>query len=388
MALPIDELFAKQTRTEVENSILSVATLLGLDVTSWQPGGVARTIIATIAQIGADFTTITSTIAKSGFLFESASATDPTLDDWEDLLGENLYNVARIPAQLATGNVFLTNTSGNTYALAIGDLHVANTATGKTYVNSAAGTILPFGTLTLAVQADEAGSASTATTGQITTMVTQLLGVTVTNPAALVGTDKETNLAYAQRCIDKLSSLSPDGAAGAYAFFVKTIAAPPLSAVITRAKAFSPNTGQVRIIAANAGGAPTVGDLAILTSQVQQSVLPLGISITGGSVEAATTQAIAISVTVYARTSAPLTVQNDINMALTAYIAAIPIGGIELTGSPPGKVFREALVGVIYNANDEIVEVTLATPAADVTLLQTDVAVLSPAPVIVVNTVV
>jgi hypothetical protein len=62
------------------------------------------------------------------------------------------------------------------------------------------------------------GNTTLGPNGSITTTVTTLPGVTVTNLVTLVGTPAESNVAAAARCKLKLAALSPNGAKAAYQY--------------------------------------------------------------------------------------------------------------------------------------------------------------------------
>jgi hypothetical protein len=128
------------------------------------------------------------------------------------------------------------------------------------------------------VQADAAyaGGLGTVGAGVTLTMLTPLAGVTVQAlTASLVGTNAETNSALLTRCQNKLGSISPNGAPGAYVYvsesvpvFGSTLSTGPFTAptalnpygvvsAITRASSIlTVGSGIVNLYVANAAGAP------------------------------------------------------------------------------------------------------------------------------------
>lgn len=146
----IDSLLAAQTADQWSAQLLADAASSGLSTTSWQSGGVVRTLLAICAQ--ADYATdaVIALAARGGFLDFAADPTvtaDPSVtpgveSGWLDLLASSGYNVTRAASTFATGTAVLTNTSATPYGpySALG-YHLSNPATSATYANTAALTI-------------------------------------------------------------------------------------------------------------------------------------------------------------------------------------------------------------------------------------------------------
>lgn len=279
------------------STLLSVASTLGLSATSWQPGGVARTILAIVATADAARDQVIVKMIKGGFLDSAATVTpDPSnantwtsatwTPGWLDVLADGVYNVQRIAATYATGTINVVASSsaaGGTFQP--GTYHVAN-GSGKTFSNTQAFTVTPSSTTPITIAADIAGSSSNSATGGITTTVTSLVGVTVTNPQSINGSDAESNAALVTRCRQKLQALSPNGPKGAYAYFA--LAASQLRAAatgnpsaitspITRALVtVAPTTGIVTLYVASANG--TVSGVAGLAVTAATNASPIAIT--------------------------------------------------------------------------------------------------------------
>lgn len=285
--IPFTTLVAPVTQQNVLTNILSVCQSLGLPITTWQSGDVGLTLIQVYSfQEAANTNGLISTYIQGGFLDYAANVTpDPSVTPgvapgWLDVLASSVYNVSntqggtgRIQATYAPGNLVFTNTLASQGPFAPGTFHVANPATGATYSNTQTLTI-GNGTTTAPFQADIAGKSSSAGPGSITQLVTTLLGVTVTNPAAFVGTNAESNAALVARCRAKLGSLSPLGPRSAYDYVSKTIPLPsPIVALssgllttpvnpVTRTKQIvNLGTGTVQNYVASAAGAYTSPNL-------------------------------------------------------------------------------------------------------------------------------
>lgn len=162
-------------------TLLANATTLQLPVTAWQSGGVARTILAIMANVMAQGDVVVSTMAQGGFLdFASAGTVtytaangqivtgyvspDPSIPSqnatgalgWLDLLADSVYNVQRIGAAQAVGVLAIANTSTSTYGpFTAGTYHAGNVNTGAGYSNT--------GSLTIAAASFVGGGVSAAT---------------------------------------------------------------------------------------------------------------------------------------------------------------------------------------------------------------------------------
>jgi hypothetical protein len=372
--LSIEDLVTPMTRAQVENLLLDIGTTLGLQTRAWQPLGMARTIIATVAQKIADLTLITTEIAKGGFLDLASPA-------WQRLVAFYVYNVQYIAAAPATGTETVTNSTGSNITFALGALHVANAITGKTYTNQAGFTVNASSSLDFAISSDEVGTASNAAPGQITVMVTPLPGVTVTNAAAVLGTDDEAPSALSARCKAKLAALSPNGPKDAYNFVAKSA---PTSAPITRTNVvLDVTTGVVTVYVATADGPPTGGDVAIVDAQIQALAVPVAVTAT---TVGATAHAVAFTLRVWLKGSTLTNTQaaGVISDAIATYMSTVPIGGTVLPGTTQGYVFLDAIVAAAFAAlPGVVVNAVIDSPLADVAIAANEVPTLSVATVTV-----
>lgn len=278
------------------SSILQNATTVGLTTTSWQSGGVARTILAIDSNMLALEDVNASIMSQGGFLDFAATGTvtftdpftgaaitryvtpDPSnaatwpiagsvpFMGWLDLLADSVYNVQRIQATAATGTATFANATSVTSATyPPGQFHIAS-SNGATYTNTAALTIPANGTTTCTFQADTAGTAGNASPGQVATMVTSVVGVTVNNATAFAGgTNFESNTAMVVRCRAKVQSIATNGPQGAYSYWALSAfqflqsfqgqVAAPMSLPITQAVvSTNPASGSVTVAVANSNG--------------------------------------------------------------------------------------------------------------------------------------
>lgn len=368
----IDELTAPLSRNDVKTSVYNVLGVLGIDVTTWEAGAVTRTLVTAFSAALASLSTLQADIARSGFL-------DLAEADWLKRVAEYVYGVDYIQASFATGQVTLDNsTGGGLYIVAAGDLVIAHAVTGKLYRNTSGFTLNPLSVLSIAVQAEETGSASTAATGTLTTLVTPLGTVTCTNAAALIGTDEESDAALRVRCREKLGSLSPLGPWDAYAYAARNATLDTgESAGITRTRATKDGYGNVTLYVASASGGVTGAALTAAGDAVEQQAVPLAVA---ASTVSANELAVQVTYSAWVYNTVGLTseqVKQAVESALAAFFAALPLGGNLLSpGDALGYVYRDQLLSVIDAAVPQIFHVVLTQPAADVALTNDEVATL------------
>lgn len=369
MTTTLEELVTPMTVEEAKTAIYDALATRGVTTTGWKPGAVVRTIIAALAIILAAFSELQAAIARSGFLDLAEGA-------WLTLLARYVYGVERDTGAFASGEVTLTNSTGNIYSGDPGDLIFLNSTTGKTYRNTAAYSLGSLGTITVAVEAIELGIASNANAGQIDDLVTTLNGVTVANASALVGADEETDALLRLRCRLSLGALSPNGPRDAYEYFARSAKnTDGTSTGVTRCKVVPDGYGNVTVYVATASGEVT-GDpddpdtaLGAVNDAIQDSVVPDGVT---AIIESATALAVPVTYELWLRDTTGLTeaqVTALVSAALTSTLSEAPIGGerIDLEDSA-GYVFVDTLEAAIDDALPvgSILKRTLTLPAADV----------------------
>src|SRR4249920_678192 len=188
------DLIEPATDAEVESKYYEILGTIGVTTTQWSPGSVLRTYIEGTSILVSALSQVMALMTRSGYLEFSEG-------DWLTQVAHYVYGVDRIQATYATGKITLTNAGGALYSLGPGDLIVSNPTTRKTYRNEAAIVLNPLSTvIDIPIVAVEAGADSTSAAGAITQLVTTLLRVTVTNDAAVVGSDEELDPQLRDRC--------------------------------------------------------------------------------------------------------------------------------------------------------------------------------------------
>jgi hypothetical protein len=405
--LSVSDLLLVTTPDDALNLELAIAATLGLPTTAWQPLSPEMTIFGVNAQIIASYSATINLIAQGGFPTSAATipGTGASSDGagflltWMDLCSVAYYNVSRVPASFATGNVPVNNTSAAPYTYAVGQLHFQNPLTGATYTNTSAGTIAAATAgQNIAIQADAGfpGSSGSVSAGNKLVMLTPLSGVTPQPIAvSLVGTNIETNAALLLRGQAKLGSLSPNGAASAYNYVATSVPTPaarpsatfpfnqlvdPLgnpitvSSPITRvATQLNPVTGVVGVYIANSSGAPLGPDVSAIAAALQATAVPLS---TTATVAAVGTVPLDLFYNVYVRQSTGLSAAQviaNINDAARTFCQTAPIGG--WTTTAPNIIPYDELIDVIINANPGTVDLQLLNPPGNLPIGTTSVPV-------------
>jgi hypothetical protein len=387
VAPALSTLFASTTPEDELAELLGIAAAVGLPTTAWLEGEPTLTILEIVSQR-------LSQLTQSGAPIHAGGLLDYTSGDWLTLLAKDFYNEDRIEATFASTGVTLTNSSGagaQTYEIGANDLTFENSTSGKTYKNSdpVSGTVTlaPGRSITLGVVADEAGTGSNAGPGQIDTLVSTLIGVTVSNATAAIAFDTETDDSLKARCRLKVPAISKTAAApaGKYTYIAVTPAENG-GANVNRADVRGDNTdGTVTVVCAGPSGAVSGTDTTLVeTALVKTTIGPVETL----SVISATNnpQTIVADLWVYsdANMDAP-TIQAAAQAKLALLFAVSPIGGWKKTGDTSGRVWRRLLESVIRSVTNRSFEVEVSSPASDVALGVNDVPVISGTPTINVH---
>lgn len=365
--MSLDTLTRPLTREEVEAAIYSALAARGVSTTTWKPGAVVRAIITGVAVVVASASRLQAAIARGGFL-ELAEG------EWLTLVARYVYDVERDQGSFATGNVTLTNAGGGLYLGDPGDLVVRSTA-GKLYRSTEAFTLNPLGSATVAVRAVELGSDSTAAATTINALETPLLGVSVSNPTALVGTDEETDEQLRLRCRERTGVLSPNGPRDAYAFVARsTRRADGTSIGVTRVLTVPDGAGTVDVYVARTQGdvSGTAGDITTdlgrIADAIHRQAEPLGVT---PVVQSATPLPIDVTYTLWVRDTSGLTdaeIRSRVLGRLITFMSSQPIGG-EAIVAGPGFVFVDALETIIGATMEPwLIDVQVTIPAANVAI--------------------
>lgn len=369
------ELITVETKEQIYTRGLAVATTVGLPVTSWSAGDPTRADFHFISEIMELLETYVANYIASKFLTLIAAQADTDDARYKFLALEAVegYGYTPTEATYATATILLINASGAEYVFEAGDLTVKVAGSETTYHNTSGGTLAPLGTLSLDIVCDTAGSYGTASIGDIDTMVTTYLDVTMSNTTAAVGLDKESAASIVANCRAKLGSLSPNGPTDAYDYAARVLSG---AADITRTRTIDDSvTGFVTVYCAGAAGAASVADTALAEAAVLQYATPLCITPT---VTAASNLSIPVTYELWLYDDTGDTqaeAEAKIEDAIDALFLDRPIGGDVIAPAITGKFRRSLIIAAIRSVYPEsTIDVVVTAPAADVAMTINQVA--------------
>lgn len=369
--LTLSDLLSQETRATIYAKGLSVATALGLPVTSWTAGDPTRSLYHFASEV-------LSTVEGVIVLYVGSAFLDFAETKWLTVLAKQVYNVDRVSATVATCTVRLTNSKGGVYTFAAGDVRVKSSTTGATYRNTSTGTLTsgPGSTLDLTFAADVAGSDSSAGLAEIDEMVTVYPGVTAENTTVAVGVDEELDEDLRERCRNKLGSLSPNGPRDAYSFVALS---PDLTGTSepTRCRVYpDSDTGDVLVYVAGAAGAVSAGARTAVEDAIVRWATPWCVTPT---VLSATNVVVAVtaSIWVYAEDSRSDTeIEAAAEALLEQMFARRPIGGDIIPPATTGNLYTSLVESTLREVSTYAFRVDMSAPAANVAITNSEVAAL------------
>jgi len=373
VTVTLANLLVRTTKTALYETALSIASSLGLPVSSWQAGDPTRSLYHVEAELFEKLEEWAVGAISAHFLEEADG-------EWLKYGAKQRFNVDVPDATYATTDVTLTNASGYVYELAAGDLTFKNTDTGKTYHNTTGGSLaarvgIVNGTLDVTVVADDAGSDSTAAVGDIDALVTALSGVTCANAVAAVGVDEQDPATTVAQCLAKLDAIST--MKGAYDYVARNPLLAGTSAC-TRVRTYTSttDTGDVTVYCAGPAGGVTEADRILIEAGIVKYATPLCITPT---VLAAANVTVPVTYTKHIYASSNKTaaeVAADDSDALLALFAGLDIGGDIIPPSDTGSVYQSLILSTILSAHPESIRVVMTLPAGDTALTNGQVAAL------------
>ncbi len=390
--IQLTDLLTPATSAQIRASIVAALVSMGIPANQWRTSGSLSSMLTAICVQLANFSVAVSQAVGGFYLPYSVGG-------WLTLLAYYVYGVTRIPATFPQGAVLLTNLGGAIFSgpsYAPGQVTFQDPSTGNTFVNTQQITLGAVGTSTaqqtITVQGTTAGSAGSAGAGAITTIVTTMLGVTCTNPSAVVGVDAQSDPDLRTQCIASRAANSVRGPATAYAFYAKyTLGPGGISLPLTNSLGATVNinrtqppppshTGQVVVTLASPSGAVSSVDLAAATANIQANAYVSGTTLT---VQSATDVPYAPTLVIYCQSVPGLqsaSVASAITPELTAFLSLYPIGGIALPVAAPSGVQQGLFGSEVQSVIEDAVEtlgsrVVLITGLTDLALVNGQVAV-------------
>ncbi len=367
--ITLADLLQPQTREDARASLYNALEDLGVSTTGWKSGAVVRTIVACVSVALEAGLAMQNRIARAGFREYVQDRA------WAVLNATQIYSYTPRTATFAAGTLTINNTAGWQFTdVQPGEMIVQASSSKKNYTNTEVFSIDPLEVgVPVAFRALESGSASSIHAGGIDTLVTNYLGLTITNASAWVGLDEESIEEINQACDDSLDSKSPAGPSGAYSAAARAALRQDGTAIgCTRFRA-TDASGVVTLYCATATGGVTgdvndpATDLGAIAVAMQAWAAPTGITALPAS---ATPVTVNIAYTAVFATTSGVTVaarETAIETALGVFFSSEPIGG-HIIPPAAGKLFADALEGVIRAASPGCITVAVTTPAADVEL--------------------
>jgi uncharacterized phage protein gp47/JayE len=352
---------ALQTATTADaylTQLLATLAANGFPATAWQSGNAGRTLARADAEALAELRAVVADVVKGGFL-------DTATGDWLTLLAAGVFDLDRIAATYAIGEVTLTcSASAGPYNITAAGLVVSDGTRRWRSTNAGLLTLASGGTLTVAVKAESPGTAYNVSGTTITVITSPALaGVTVSSVSSWLTTtavDDETDAALRARCRLRWSTLGRGANLDAYEYNALNAG----QSSVTRAQTVpGGGDGTLTVYIAQSAATATGPQVAAVQAYID-SVAPVTDAPT---VTAATAVTVSVTATIYVLAASDSTANRTLATdALSAYINGLDLGD--------ATVDVVKLGAAIYAAAG-IRDVDVVTPAADVTISAGQVAV-------------
>ena len=378
---PLQELLKDKSKEDFFDELVQACIDEKLSTTAWQPGEPMRAVMVVVARVLAWLWSLVALPALRAAFLDYAEGAWLTLYAW------TFYNVKRKGAEFASRTLTVENRGAYAGPIAAGSVRIKNSVTGKTFTNTTGTSFLAawsgsgaYPTVDLAFTADEAGTASDTPSGYIETQpITAPLGVYVlTNAAAMLGSDEETDPDLRVRCRASSGPLSPAGPVDAYRFVALSTTLPDGTPVsVNRVRVVDVGACTLQVFLAGRSG-PTPGDMVTAGSPVFEvyqrllkTVLPTGMKLyVYPATAASATLAINVVVGIDSGTTAE-EAQTAAYDAVAAFLSEVPIGGFRSTplvnATDPGTLYVSEITAKASESIKGIVRAT-CSPSTDIAL--------------------
>lgn len=347
-----------------------------LSVTSWQTGSTALTLVENNAEAMADQSILVQKIGSGGLLLEAKG-------DWLDLWGTNVYKFPRNKGIATQGTVTLTDSGGaGPFSITNNQLW-AISATGLRFNSVGTGTLTLSGSLSLTFQAESPGSIYNVANDSITTLVTTLPGVTLSNPdlgggtwITLSGTNDETDDQYVIRCQDRWPAIGTGTTNQVFDLWAKTA-----DTTVTRTM-IQPSisvAGRIEVFLAGAAGPVSGGVVTTVDDYIQPrlSLTTTAVTASASGVATTVTATIYVAAAYYTQSQADCSqnLQALFNGGTNTIVELLP--GIDIGSTTTVvKVYVNQIIEQLQIVKG-VRNVVVAAPASDVTLTAGQVATLT-----------
>ncbi len=367
--LSVQQLLTPATQDQARSVLVTVLQAVGLQPQNWAKGGIASSLLTGAAAL---YSSASSQLSNAIAQQWNPTATGGGLQ----LLSKYFYGTTPPQPTFATGDLVLTNRGGGIYSYAPGQAFFSSTVknddgVSPVYTNVdaialGAGSPSSPTTQTIEVQAfNVEGSGGNSNPGFVSSLVTSMQGVSVTNPASIVGSDALSDAAL--RALN-ISSLAVTGnafgprAAYAYAIQAAVNVSSGLPVNVNRwSISIDSHTGQVTIVVASPAGPVLLGDLQGISNSIEALGRPDGVTVLPGASgfpsqpASATTVAYEPAIDVYVIAPAGTSssdLADAVETALTTWFEspANPIGGLVASDDDHTDfqgIFETGVAGVI-----------------------------------------
>lgn len=217
--ISINDLMTPATVAQIRANVIASLVPMGIPANQWRTSGSVSSMLASLAQQMSGYSTNAANFV-AGLLLPYSTG------NWLTALAYYFFGVTRIPATFPSGSLVLVNSGGGAFSgpsFAPGQVFFEDPTTGNTFTNATAINLGPVGSgnasQTITVTGTKQGSAASAGPGAITVIVTTMIGVSCTNPAAVVGVDAQSDPDLRNVCLQSRAAASVRGPGGAYAFY-------------------------------------------------------------------------------------------------------------------------------------------------------------------------
>lgn len=340
-------------------------SLVSVRTANWRTGGPYRTLLYRVGLEAQLLYQVLAGFAGSAFLRTAVGK-------WLDWLGEDYFDEPRQSSLFATALLSFTIPAG---VGPIGPVPVTvSTTDGKQFKTDTAVTF-PAGPATLTgvpATAALAGSAYNVGAGNLSQLVSpNVLGVTVTNPAAATGGfDSEPDPRYAQRLSNKWGILAPGSTEAAYIYWALTASRKVQKVkVLANSDHGAFKSRWVTVVCSTLTGPVGAGDLTDVYNFIAPKVpLDVGLSVDGVVVDNITVTGTVKVYSAYASAA-----HAGIAGGLQALAQRVPIGGY-----PQGAVPVSEVQNAVFFDSRQVFDVpVLVNPAAPISLAYNHLLVLT-----------
>lgn len=353
MPLTLNDFLTPRTEDELMDEFLALLAVAGFPVTSWQVGGVARTLARLVARGVVKMHSIVAAIATGGF--NSTAVTD-----WLTLLSREVYDNERGAATFAQGQaqLGLSSALAGPYTISTGQLWFV---WGKRrYRNTSGGSLTWPDTLILPFKAESPGAAYNAP-DNVLTLQTPLAGMVVlASEITVQGADAEKDVELRARNKGKWGTVGPAANDDGWETYAREASAEVKRVLVQED---TPTDGEVRVVVVGSAGALSGPTLATINTYLdERRPLCVGVEAINASEQALAVTGVVRIKASHPNASAALAQATD---ALLEHFATLAIGGV-------------VRLGDLYQAIEDTPGVEsslLSAPSGDVAVGVTSVAV-------------